>query len=129
MDFSQHGYVDVALILLVAFFLMLSPQEQSFEDIIVPQHVNKMCKCTEQFELTLYDNETIVFDNHKKHFAISDVTAIKDYLYGPFVNFSSKYHGVIIIKANENVDFSSLYTLTEQLKNSGANVVAWSRLY
>lgn len=127
MDFSQHGFVDLALILLVAFILMLPRSSDSHEDIIIPQNFSVICKCGEQHELTLHDDETVTFGRTNQRFYVTDIRAITDYLYGPFMNFSPKY-SVIIVRASESVSFGTLFTLTEQLKHNGAEVVAWSRL-
>lgn len=43
------------------------------------------------------------------------------------MNFSPEY-SVITVRANKNVGFSTLFMLTEHLKNHGAKFVAWSRL-
>lgn len=127
MDFSQHSYVDLALILLVALVLMLPRSSDSNEDIAIPQHFSGICKCGPRYELTLHDDETVTFGRTSQRFSVSDIKAITDYLYGPFMNFSPKY-GVITVRANEGVSFGTLYTLTGKLKSNGAEIVAWSRL-
>lgn len=127
MDFSQSSYVDLALILLVALVLMLPSIPQSRVDVIVPSHIPMFCKCGPQYMLTLYDNGTVTFDKTQKRFPVTDTKAITDYLYGPFVNFSRE-HSDVTIRASDNVSYSTLFTLTEHLKNNGAEIVAWSRL-
>lgn len=127
MDFSHHSYVDLALMLLVAFVLMLPRSDDLREDVIVPSQFGAIFKCAPRYELTLHNDETVTFVSTHQHFSVSDTTAITDYLYGPFVNFTLVY-GVITVRTNDNVSFSTLFTLTEHLKNNGAEIVAWSRL-
>lgn len=127
MGVSQNSFVDLALMLLVAFVLMLPRSSDSHEDIIIPQDVSVMCKCGPKYDLTLNDDETVTFARTNQRFSVSEKGAITDYLYGPFMNFSPKY-SVITVRANKNVSFSTLFTLTEHLKNSGAEYVAWSML-
>ena len=127
MDFFKHSFVDLALILLVAFVLMLPRSSGSHENIFIPQYDGAMCKCGPKYDLTLYDDETVIFARTSQRFSVSDKRAITDYLYGPFINFSPKY-SVITVRASKNISFSTLFTITEHLKNSGAESVAWSRL-
>lgn len=127
MDFSQNSYVDLGLILLVAFVLMLPSVPQSGVDVIVPSHIPRLCRCGSQYMLTLYDNGTVTFDQTQKRFSVSDTEAITDYLYGSFVNFNPEHLGVTL-RADENVSYSTLFALTEHLKNNGVEIVAWSRL-
>jgi biopolymer transport protein ExbD len=127
MDFSKHSYVDLALMLLVAFVLMLPRSSDSHEDVAIPTQSGAICKCSPRYDLTLHDDETVTFVRTNQSFSVSDEKAITDYLYGPFMNFTPVY-GVVTVRANENVSFSTLFTLTEHLKNSGAEIVAWSRL-
>jgi len=127
MDFFKHSFVDLALILLVAFVLMLPRSSDSHENIVIPQDVSVMCKCGPKYDLTLHDDETVIFARTSQRFSVSEKGAITDYLYGPFMNFSPRY-SVITVRASKNVSFSTLFTLTEHLKNSGAEYVAWSML-
>ena len=127
MDFSQHSYVDLALILLVAFVLMLPRSNDSHEDVVVPTQSGAMCKCSPRYDLTLHNDETVTFVKTNQIFSVSDKKAITDYLYGPFINFSPVY-SVITVRADESVSFGTLFTLTEHLKSSGAEIVAWSSL-
>ena len=127
MDVSQNSFVDLALMLLVAFVLMLPRSSDSHEDIIIPQDVSVMCKCGPKYYLTLNDDETVTFARTNQRFSVSDTRAITDYLYGPFMNFSPRY-SVITVRANKDVSFNTLFTITEHLKNSGVEAVAWSRL-
>jgi biopolymer transport protein ExbD len=127
MDFFKHSFVDLALILLVAFVLMLPRPIDSHEDIVIPKHSSGMCKCGPRYDLTLNDDEIVTFARTNQQFSVSDMGAITDHLYGPFMNFSPKY-SVITVRANKNVSFNTLFMLTEHLKNSGAEFVAWSRL-
>lgn len=127
MDIFKHSFVDLGLILLVAFVLMLPRSSDSHEDITIPKHFSGICKCGPRYELTLHDDDTVTFVRTSQHFSVSDTKAIVDYLYGPFVNFSPKY-GVITVRADKGVSFGTLFTLTEHLKSSGAEIVAWSSL-